>query len=261
MAVTLKHLSIPLLALAIVAGPGCDDSLVAIDSNELAAANLTKGIHRREVSLGDGETMRYTVSVPALTFGRTYPLVVALHQAGQVITPYFSEAYLRGLVEPGLRDLNAIIIAPDMPDNSGSWTDKYSEEAISELVRKILNLNRSWPVEPDRVVITGYSAGGFGVWHLTDKYPGLFSAGIPMAADPIIGKRNGPDAVPLYVIHGEQDELFPYDIVLNAVNFLRDKGVPITFVTVEGESHYAIYSYVAELRGAVAWLENEVWGD
>jgi len=240
---------------------GCDHSLVDLDRNDVAAS-LSPGISRRSASLGGGKTLLYTTSVPQLTFGKKYPLVIALHgNPGGTIPPYYSEGYLRGLVEPGLRDLNAIIVAPDMPPKPGGWIDPYADEVISEFIKTVLKLNRSWPVDPDRVVITGYSAGGFGVWKLTDKHPDLFSAGIPMAADPILGDRDGPDEVPLYVIHGTEDELFPYDTVVFAVNYLKEKGVPVTMATAEGESHLLIYSYVPALRGAVDWLKNDVWAE
>jgi predicted peptidase len=256
----LKYCVALVALLGVIVLSGCDDSLVDLDKNDLAGVNLEPGIHRREASLGDGETLRYTTSVPQLTFGKKYPLVIALHgNPGGVIPHYYSETYLRALVQPALGELNAIIVAPDMPDNAHSWIDKYSDEAISEFIKKVLKLERSWPVDPERIVITGYSAGGFGVWSLTDKHPSLFSAAIPMAAEPILGDREGPNAVPLYVIHGTEDELFPYDTVVFAVNLLKDKGVPITMVTAEGESHTQIFAYVNELRSAIDWLEDDIW--
>lgn len=236
---------------------GCDSGgLVDLNADDLALANMRQGIHRETVALGKGDVLRYTLAVPFLPSGKKVPLVMALHQGGQ-ITPYFSEGYLKGQVEPALRDLGAIIVAPDIP--AASWIDPLSEEVILEFIDQVLRLTRTWPVDPDRIVLTGYSAGGIGTWYLTNKHPEVFSAGLAVAADPLVGDRRGAEAVPLYIVHGGRDEVFDVSEVERAVADLQARGVTVRFVVAEDLSHTQVSSYVVPLRGAVSWLEEEIW--
>ncbi len=231
---------------------GCDtndNSGVDLNRAELTRVNLRPGTHRDSVSLGDNQILRYTLAVPTLRQGERVPFVMALHYAGR-ITPHFAEAYLTNLVEPALRDLGAIIVAPDVPGQA--WIDPVSVEAVLQFIDAAKD---AWPIDPERVVITGYSMGGIGTWFLHDQHSDTFSAGIPMAAEPA-GTAQGTG--PLYVIHGRTDELFDLDLVEFAVEDLHANGVPVELIVVD-RGHYNAFAYVDALRGAVGWLENTVW--
>jgi acetyl esterase/lipase len=241
------------LAVLLIVAMGCDangSDTPRLDRDALDRVRLQRGIHRDSVSLGNGAVLRFTIAVPPLPQGARVPFVMALHYAGR-IHPYFAEDYLQYLVEPALRDLGAIIVAPDVP--GPAWVDPYSVEAVLQFIDAAKAV---WPVDPERVVVTGYSMGGIGTWFLADQHSDKLSAGIPIAADPI-GTQQG--TVPLYVIHGRDDELFDLATVEFAVADLRAKGVPVELVVVEDRGHYEAFRYVDALRGAVAWLENTVW--
>jgi predicted peptidase len=190
--------------------------------------------------------------VPDLVPGETVPFVIALHWAGD-INPYFANTsgYLPQLVQPGLEALGALIFAPEVP--GASWQDPLS----GELVMAFLDLAlETWPIDPARVVVTGYSMGGFGTWYLTGRYPDRLSAGIPMASYPV---GQSERSVPLYVIHGRADELFNSALVEQSVLELQQLGAPIEWVIVDSLSHYVGFSYVDVLSGAVPWLRDSVW--
>ena len=87
---------------------------------------MKAGLHRQKLDLGDGATMRYSVSVPELEAGAKVPLVLALHYGGPV-TPHYGEDYMKVLVLPGLDELQAVFVAPDCPGNG--WADPVSEAA------------------------------------------------------------------------------------------------------------------------------------
>jgi len=241
------------LAALLLITMGCDtndDDDATLSRDQLTRVRLLPGIHRDSVSLDNNLIWRYTVAVPNRRAGERVPFVMALHYAGR-ITPYFAEDYLKFLVEPALRDLGAIIVAPDAP--GAAWVDPFSVEAVLQFIEAAKAV---WPIDPERVVVTGYSMGGIGTWFLHDQHSDVFSAGIPMAAEPI-GTQQG--TLPLYVIHGRNDELVDLAPVELAVEALRTRGVPVELVVVEDRGHYEAFRYVDALRGAVAWLENTVF--
>lgn len=233
------------LVLALAA---CDGTTLSEDA--FAEIPLTPGISRAELVDDGGQTVRLSLSVPeGLGPGDRVPLVVALHWSGEV-TPFYGEAYLRALAAPGLEGLGAIVVAPDRLGDD--WERPASRDLVLSVVRRAVDL---WPVDPDRVVVTGYSMGGFGTWTYLADYRGTFAAGIPMAAYPITDGGGRP----VYVVHSRDDDLYAFFDTERAVERLRQRGLPVTLAPVDGPSHTEPTAYVPALREAAAWLEREVW--
>lgn len=233
-----------------------EEAGVQIGERDLLQIPLRQGFHRAEIDAGDAGTLRLSVAVPDLPAGQHVPLVIALHYApanfeGE-IDPYYAEGYLQGLAEPGLRDLGAIIVAPDVP-SGGNWLDANSRDVVLELIEAA---KVAWPIDPDRVVVTGYSMGGIGAWYMADIAPNVFSAGIPMGAMPV-GDFSGE--VPLFVIHGANDTLFDLGEVEATVAFMQNNGARVQLIVAPGLTHTQATAYVPFLQGAVVWLEEKIW--
>lgn len=231
---------------------GCSNAVSDVDDEvpeaSLDGLDLSAGIHQATLPLpvGGDFAFSYAVPSPAPAPGDSVPLIIALHFAGGN-----GEDYLVNLAEPGLRDLGGIIVAPNVLGTV--WTNFLSENAVMGFISLALE---AWPIDPDRVVVTGYSDGGFGTWYLTDRHPEVFSAGIPMASHPVGSlEQRGP----LFVIHGGQDELFSVQTTIQAVDILRSNGTIIELRVPEALSHYEAYSYVATLREGVPWLLDTIW--
>ena len=175
---------------------------MAVGSVDLAQENPPMLLKITE--LKSGLKLRYTLSLPHQYIPtQSYPLVVALHYGGKV-TPFYSKDFMASLVDPALRDLDAIIAAPDCP--ASGWTNPVSEAAVLELV---LLLMKEYTIDSGRVLILGYSMGGSGAWHMASRHPALFSAVIPISAPAETATTPVITDIPLYVIHGELDELVP----------------------------------------------------
>jgi predicted peptidase len=213
------------------------------------------GVYERWVTTARGEELRYTISIPvALPARGPLPLVVALHYAG-VVTPFYGKTVLVRLVEPALRELGAIVVAPDCPGED--WMDPGSEAMVLALLRHI---RRVYDIDARRVLVTGYSMGGVGSWYLAAKHPDIFSAALPVAGVPPPGAVERIGRVPLYVIHGRGDEVFPLWRSEKAVERLRAGGADVHLEVLEGAGHYDLPRFVEPLRGAVPWIKK-VWGD
>ena len=240
-----------LFGILIILFSACSSGIeVEISKETLSSIPLEEGITNREISMGKSGTLYYTLSIPKIKEGDEVPFVIALHWAGYD-TPHFSEEYLRGLAEPGLRSLGAIIFAPDVPGDT--WNDEISEDVILEFITAA---KEAWPIDPDKVIITGYSMGGNGTWYLTNRHPRLFLACIPMASVP---SSNLKGEVPTYIIHGKKDELFDYRNALNAYHILKNEGASVKISIAENLSHYQGFSYIPFLRLAANWIKEKIW--
>jgi len=210
------------------------------------------GIHELVFERPNEKPLRYAVSLPERR-KEARPLVLSLHYAGHGAA-YYGKGMLESLVEPALRDLDAVIVAPDCP--SQSWTTKESEEAVLALLDFVAATYRT---DPERVVVTGYSMGGMGTWHLVSRHPERFSAAIPMAGAPRDADLDAVARTPLYAIHSRIDEVVPLTPTRDAVARLRKAGARAELVLVD-IPHYHTARFEPYLEKAAEWL-REIWGE
>ncbi len=234
-------------------------------------------IQRQMLTLDDGSGVRYAIAVPDGYDGsEPVPLVLALHFGwGQALPPNYSAVFLEILVEPSLRDLGAIIVAPLCP--ARSWVDPESEKAVLALLTHVRGAYR---IDPERTAVTGFSLGGMGTWYFASRHPELFRAAIPMASVPMVAQtsESGAETVqryresgnvewpadlvrmPIYIMHSRDDELIPIEPVERAAAELRALGGNVEFVAIDaGIGHHETPRYVPYLERAVPWLRS-VWG-
>ena len=206
------------------------------------------GIHHLEFF---DPASRVTLSLPPDIYKETAStLVIALHYAGPIM-PFIGSSLLKDLVEPGLRELGAIIAAPDC--QAGAWDNESSEADILELLDLLCS---SYAIDKGSILLTGYSIGGIGTWYIAGRNQGEFSAALPMAANPPPWVTEINWTLPTYVIHGLQDELFPIQASRDVVTELRRQGVDITLVEVDPASHFDTGRFYRPLRVAVPWIRN-----
>jgi len=208
-------------------------------------------IQEKTMTLEAGMTLRYTLALPpSFSPDEPYPLILALHYGGKVI-PYYGKPYLANLVLPALRELAAIMFAPDCP--AEGWTDPLSEKAVLALLQKI---QQDYSIDRQRLVITGYSLGAIGTWDFVLKHPRLFSAAIPVSGMPPKGIVITKVSTPFWVIHSFDDELFPLESVRKFVQFCEDQGLSVQLRPVAGINHYDFDRYVPALREVVPWVKS-----
>ncbi|MBN1425335.1 dienelactone hydrolase family protein [Candidatus Fermentibacteria bacterium] len=194
---------------------------------------------------------RYTISIPkGYASGKPVPLVVALHYGGTV-TPYFSRPFLTELIEPGLRTLGAIIVAPDC--RHGRWTSPEAETSVLALRDYVQSL---WTIDPRRTLITGYSMGGTGAWTIASRHQDRFTAALILAGRPQEDSGAVPWRIPVYVIHSRNDEVMPVKPTADVVGLIQEQGARIKLVVIDGASHYDVGAFTRHLHEAVPWIQR-----
>jgi predicted peptidase len=196
---------------------------------------------------------RYVLSIPdSYDNGEPVPLVLVLHYAWPgTLPPYYGEDLLANIVRPALRDLGAILVAPDCLH--GDWSNPESEAEVNHLLDVVGDECR---VDRGKVIVTGYSLGGKGTWYMAARNQDRFAVAVPMAA---IVPREATEVdwtIPLYVMHSSADEVVPIEPSISAVRQLRERGVEIEFVVLEGVNHFETGRYFRPLRDAVPWIRK-----
>lgn len=222
---------------------------------DFAHLDISPGIHDVQLEFLDSKVWNFRIIAPAVAPGTAKPLIFHLHGAsgGDPNAHKQTDCY----VEPGLQDLDAFIISP----NGGTllWPDLPNQEQVIQLA---LLAKAYWPVSPGKIAVMGYSNGGNGAWFFGETQPKIFSAAIPIASSYSTLLPNGSVRimpVPMYVIHGENDELFPVAETQNWVQLTKDAGSDVTLVVAPGLTHNKPCDYVPYIRDAVTWLEDVAW--
>ncbi|MEX0288978.1 MAG: dienelactone hydrolase family protein [Flavobacteriaceae bacterium] len=258
---------------ALLCSLGCSDSFLENDTapnaentpqlnledirKAFAALSFDTGINDFSLDVLHNKKWDFRLIVPETNAGEKLPLFVNLH--GGALTPR-PDAH-KGtacLIEPALEDLKAYVLSPN--SQGDLWSDASNETQVLKLVEFALeNLS----IDPEKVVVMGYSDGGNGSWFFADFHPEGFSAGIPMASaygltktqDGLVKKIE----IPLYVIQGEFDELFPYTNTETWVEQAVDAGSDIILVKALGLTHGEPCAYLPYLKDAITWLQTTVW--
>ncbi|MDH7513359.1 MAG: prolyl oligopeptidase family serine peptidase [Clostridiales bacterium] len=210
-------------------------------------------IQEKLLTMEDGTALRYTLSLPSsISTKKAVPLVLALHYGGTV-TPYFGKDILVYLVEPALRGLDAVMASPDCP--ARGWNNPTSERAVLSLLDYLL---KNYPIDKNKIVVTGYSLGAFGTWYLVSRHPHVFSAAIPISGVPREEISLEKNETPVYIIHSQDDELIPLVGVKQFIQEWKSRGLNVRLEVISGIGHYDYSGYVQALRKTVPWLKK-VW--
>ncbi|MBQ8540321.1 MAG: S-layer homology domain-containing protein [Clostridia bacterium] len=165
-----------------------------------------KEVKEKAITYGD-VTMKYTMSIMGEEPLEGYPVYIALHGGGGSDTPDLNnsqwsamQTYYRGSVETG------IYIAPRGVRDT--WDTHFNPESYYCYQRLLENLAIFYNINPDRVYLVGYSAGGDGVYQITGRMADYFAS-----ANMSAGHPNGVDLtnvknMPLYLQCGELDTAY-----------------------------------------------------
>lgn len=230
--------------------------LSSLLSLTLAAQSGTPAVLQRTLVASDGSRILYGLSVPAgYKAGEPRPLIVALHPGGPR-TPYYGLSYLRSIALPALRDMGAIMVAPDCPP-PGSWSDPAGERAVLALVEQI---RKEYAIDARRILVTGFSMGGRGTWFMATRHADVFTAAIPVAGAPGSDPIDRLGRIPMYVIHSRADDVVPFEPDARTTGELQKLGRTIRFEPLDGLSHYEMGGYIEAITRAGRWVA-ERWAE
>ncbi len=224
--------------------------VVAAENNENLPS--TSGIHDLVFVTQAGESMRYSLSLPAhIPYDGTQGIALVLHYGGQP-AGFYGRALLEQLMQPAFADLDVVMVAP--VSMGGDWATSANERAVLELLTMV---EQGYATNRARRFITGYSMGGVGTWHMVSQHPEHFSAAISVSGFKRIPEKSCK--TPIYALHSRADSIFDYQQLEDLVDSLvaNDCNAKVDFI--DGIDHYNIPAFAPLLEGTVPWLQ-EIWG-
>lgn len=148
----------------------------------------------------------------------------------------------------------------------------WSYQPDSFPLRAIDAVRRRWPIDPDRVVLTGYSMGGYGTWNVGLRYEDRFAAIAPFAGgisrlenvqprdDRSRALLTNATHLPVFVVHGDADPVVPVRFSRTITEELRGLGADVTYEEVPGGPHVLMPFLKGDERTThlTAWLKDRV---
>jgi len=181
----------------------------------------------------DGTTLPYRLFIPdSYSSARDYPLVLALHGAGERGTDnnlQLTNTRMATCWADSIAQIQhpCFVLAPQCP-LGGSWstgdpTSLLRIEAAT-VIDILDSLTREFSVDTNRVYITGFSMGGSGTWEFIMRFPERFAAAVPMAGgmNPAYAERCAD--VPIWDFHGTVDQLVSVQYSRVMIDSLRAMG-------------------------------------
>jgi predicted esterase len=124
----------------------------------------------------------------------------------------------------------------------------WDEEQVDNILRAVDALKRKYNIDESLIYLTGISDGGTGVYYLALKEPNPWSSYLPLNGSLAVLRNpgNGADGemhgnnfinAPLFVVNGENDQLYPVAQVEPHMAWLRRMGVNLVFRPQPGAGH------------------------
>ena len=217
------------------------------------------------VSSVDGTAQPYALYVPkSFRPDQKYPLLITLHSEESnhrlSLKQVFGAPTRYGMADPEdlryfplVRDEGFIVAAPLARGTMG-----YQGIAEQDVYDVLADVERRFPVDPDRVYLTGISMGGAGALWLALTRPDVWAAVAPVCPATLPGSEAlAPNALdlPIRLFHGDQDPIVPVESSRAWQRRLLDAGVAADYVEYPGVRHNAWD--LAYRNGAIFdWLAN-----
>ena len=178
--------------------------------------------------------LRYLIWVPepAAQPAAGWPLLIFLHGSGE---RGGNLAKLKAHGPPRYaaagRRFPFVLVAPQV-DVGDSWHSDAIEALRTDLVAR-------WPIDPDRVLLTGMSMGGYGAWNYAVAYPEQLAAVVPVCGIGNVERAGRVAQVPVWAFHGARDAVVPIAGDREMVRAVRAAGGQVRFTVYPKVGHNA----------------------
>lgn len=161
------------------------------------------------------------------------PLVIQLHGAGERGNGQDDLSFVEIYGLPKVlkeQETPCILVTPQCP------LDSFWAARVESIIEFVAQLKEYYPVDEDRVYLTGLSMGGFGTWFTAMARPDLFAAIAPICGGGMSWNA-GVLKMPIWAFHGAEDDVVTPRHSDEMVEKLKEAGADVTYTRVDGIGH------------------------
>lgn len=215
--------------------------IVEMKRNNQLLSNKKDLFRRALLSKIDSTLQPYSIKVP-VNFDRNtkYPLFVMLHGSGSTD---------ENMLNTSLTESKFIEVAPFGRGTSNCFTTDGAQIDVKEVIDDVI---KNYPIDTTKIIIAGFSMGGYGAYRIFYEYPKLFKgvavfSGHPSMATNWIGE-GFPDFLntkylslfqntSVFIYHSKNDLNCPFNLTELLVEKLTTIGARVEFVTTTEGGH------------------------
>lgn len=220
----------------------------------------------RTFESADGK-LPYRILKPAgFDAAKKYPLVVLLHGAGERGEDNKAQLKWGGSLFSDPKTMEkypAFVLVPQCPkDRKWVEIDWSAENPVAPAdagpTQKLLlgiidGVQKEFPVDADRVYVTGLSMGGYGTWDLITRYPEKWAAAAPICGGGDKTKGAAAKGVPVWAFHGSADNVVKPARTKEMVDAITAAGGNVVHTVYPGIAHDSWSSAFSE-PNYLAWM-------
>lgn len=213
----------------------------------------------RVVRDGSGE-QKYVVFIPtAYRSDKPSPVILSLHGAGErgKDNRLPLTCGLAPFVQARVKTFPFLVIFPQCELSEGRILESWNKDQPGgrDALLVLDDARKHYNFDPKRVVLTGWSMGGYGAWSLGIAEPSRWSAIVPLAGAGDREQISVLKHVPVWAFSGAKDAFVRAEDVRKTVDALKDAGGTATYT----EFPDGLHDITAEVYGndaVIAWMLN-----
>jgi predicted peptidase len=199
-----------------------------------------------------GDTLNYRFLFPDNSPLRKYPLVIFLHGSGERGNDNESQlkwGALNFATDHVMSAHPSFVIAPQCPKNMvwANFKDKKHDMRLlptpskpMELVMLLIqDLLKKYPIDTNRIYITGLSLGGFGTFDAIQRHPHVFAAAVPVCGGGDTSRAASISHIPIWLFHGSEDPTVDPKFSTDMVSALTKAGGNPGLTLYPGVGHFS----------------------
>jgi predicted peptidase len=220
-----------------------------------------------------GLRMPYRLLVPG-ELASAYPLVLFFHGSGERGKDNKKQLVhgVERFARPDSRSrYPCLVLAPQCPTDldkqpimwAGERERMHSLKLTPEVAiplrtaLELLNtIEDNYPIDPDRIYITGISMGGFAAWEALIRHPQRFAAAIPVCGGGDVSHADRIKNVPVWAFHGADDPVVPVEYSRSMIKMIKNAGGRPLYTEYPGVGHNSWDRAYAEPE-LLSWLFSQ----
>jgi phospholipase/carboxylesterase len=195
---------------------------------------------------------KYSLYVPEnYSPSRRWPLIICMH-GGYGAADEYIWTWLRSARAGGY-----ILLSPKSLGDT--WDMRMNSTDTRSVMRMLDEVRGGYAIDPERIYLTGLSDGGIFTYIMGLERHELFAGLAPvagalhLAVDPMLRTRTGVE-VPLFVIHGVHDFIFPVTFTRQTNALLQELGYNLKYEELPEWGH--AFPYSINERMVLPWFES-----
>ncbi len=238
--------------------------LLALTVTSAVAAN--EAYEARTFENADGRLLYRIMKPAAFDAAKKYPLVILLHGAGERGDDNSAQLKWGGGLFSDAKNQEkypAFVLVPQCPKDL-KWVEidwaspapvAPTDPGVTQklLLALIDGVQKEFPIDADRLYLTGLSMGGYGTWDLITRYPEKWAAAAPICGGGDKSKAAAAKGIPTWVFHGLADNVVKPARSEEMVEALKAVSASVAFTGYPGIAHDSWSSAFSE-PNYLAWM-------